>query len=208
MNNYKAANILVSTFNNQIDLKQVVSFVGQDLYQSGRVAARLMHMLIQENSTVVICHLDEQINNASHMQKKEKGFRKYFEELGTSTYNLLTFNTDKENLKKSLNEFLKTQHNISGIFVTTSKAFNVVEALQENNYTNIKVIGYDLLSENIKFLKSNDISFLIHQSPKAQTYFGLTYLVEHFLFNKDIPDQKLLPIDIINSENLNTYIEN
>lgn len=207
VNSYKSANILVSTFNNQIDLKQVVSFVGQDLYQSGKVAARLMHMLIPENSTVLICHLDEVINNATHMQKKEKGFRAYFEGLNRQEYNVVTFNTQKENLRQSLNELLQANKNISGIFVTTSKVYNVAEILKESNYKNIKLIGYDLLSENINFLKSNHISFLIHQSPKAQTYLGLTYLIEHFLFNKDIPDQKLLAIDIINSENINTYIE-
>ncbi|MGM5468970.1 substrate-binding domain-containing protein [Flavobacteriaceae bacterium LMO-SS05] len=207
-NNYKSAGIIVSTFNNQIDLKQVVSFVGQDLHQSGRVAARLMHMIVPQKSEIIICHIDETFNNAIHMQKKEKGFRGYFEELGSVEYKVLTLNANKENLNKSLNNFLKTHDQVSGIFVTTSKAFNIVEILQENNYKNIKVIGYDLLNENIKFLKSNSISFLIHQSPKVQTYLGLTYIVEHFLFNKDIPNQKLLPIDIVNSENLSSYIEN
>tara|TARA_R110002050_G_scaffold261556_1_gene401608 strand:+ start:83269 stop:84312 length:1044 start_codon:yes stop_codon:yes gene_type:complete len=207
-NNYKSAGIIVSTFNNQIDLKQVVSFVGQDLYQSGRVAARLMHMIIPKKSDIVICHMDETVNNAIHMQKKEKGFKDYFEELGNHEYKTLTLNVNKESLNQSLNKFLKLHENISGIFVTTSKAFNIVEILQESNYKNIKVIGYDLLSENINFLKRNIISFLIHQSPKTQTYLGLTYLIEHFLFNKDIPNKKLLPIDIVNSENLSSYIEN
>ncbi|MFH4964783.1 LacI family DNA-binding transcriptional regulator [Gaetbulibacter sp. M235] len=207
-NNYKSAGIIVSTFNNQIDLEQIVSFVGQDLHQSGRVAARLMHMILPKKSDIIICHIDETFNNAIHMQRKEKGFRDYFEEVGDLEYSILTINVNKENLNKSLNKFLKSKDNVSGIFVTTSKAFNVVEILQESNYKNIKVIGYDLLNENINFLKKNIISFLIHQSPKAQTYLGLTYLIEHFLFNKDIPNQKLLPIDIVNSENLSSYIEN
>ena len=207
-NNYKSAGIIVSTFNNQINLEQIVSFVGQDLHQSGRVAARLMHMILPKKSDIIICHIDETFNNAIHMQKKEKGFRDYFEEVGDLEYSILTLNVNKENLNKSLNKFLKSKDNVSGIFITTSKAFNVVEILQESNYKNIKVIGYDLLYENINFLKRNIISFLIHQSPKAQTYLGLTYLIEHFLFNKDIPNQKLLPIDIVNSENLSSYIEN
>jgi len=42
----------------------------------------------------------------------------------------------------------------------------------------------------------------------VQTYLALTYLIEYFLFNKEIPNQKLLPIDIVNSENLGSYIEN
>ena len=186
-NNYKSAGIIVSTFNNQIDLKQVVSFVGQDLHRSGRVAARLMHMIISEKSDIIICHIDETFNNAIHMQKKEKGFRDYFKELGEFEYNILTLNANKKNLDKLLNKYLISHQNVKGIFVTTSKAFNVVEILQENSYKNIKVIGYDLLSENIKYLKNNIISFLIHQSPKVQTYLALTYLIEYFLLIKKFP---------------------
>jgi len=165
-------------------------------------------MIISEKSDIIICHIDETFNNAIHMQKKEKGFRDYFKELGEFEYNILTLNANKKNLDKLLNKYLISHQNVKGIFVTTSKAFNVVEILQENSYKNIKVIGYDLLSENIKYLKNNIISFLIHQSPKVQTYLALTYLIEYFLFNKEIPNQKLLPIDIVNSENLGSYIEN
>ena len=204
-NNYKSAGIIVSTFNNQINSKQVISFVGQDLHQSGRVAARLMHMIMPKKGDIAICHIDETFNNALHMQQKEKGFRDYFCEL--KDYNIFTLNANQTQLDKSLNGFLKTHQNVSGIFVTTSKAYRVVEILQENYLNNIKVIGYDLLTENINFLKNDVISFLIHQSPKAQTYLGLTYLVEFFLFNKEIPNQKLLPIGIVNSENLSSYIE-
>jgi len=207
-NIYKSSGIILSTFNNQIDLDQIVSFVGQDLYQSGKVAARLMHMIVAENSNIVICHLDEPFNNAIHMQKKEKGFKDYFHGLKNFKCNILTFNADRENLNKSLKEFLKTQENVSGMFVTTSKAYSVVEILQESNYKNTKVIGYDLLSENVNYLKNDLISFLIHQSPETQTYLGLTHLIEHFLFNKEIPNQRLLPIGIINSENLSSYTEN
>ncbi len=208
VNNYKEGGVIVSMFNNQIDIKQVVSFVGQDLYQSGRVAARLMYMIVPKKSNIIICHIDETFNNAIHMQKKERGFRDYFEELDALQYTIHTINVNKENLKKSIHKILKVQKDVTGIFVTTSKAHNVVEVLQENNYKDIKVIGYDLLEENTHFLKNNIISFLIHQSPRAQTFLGLTFLIEHFLFNKEIPNKKLLPIDIINSENLSSYIEN
>ena len=207
-NNYKSAGIVVSTFNNRIDKNQTVSFVGQDLYQSGRVGAKLMHMIAPKKSKLVICHIDETFNNASHMQKKEKGFRDYFEEIENNDYITLTLIANKDNLKSALTDFLEEHKETSGIFVTTSKAFNIVEILQECDYGDLKVIGYDLLSENIDFLKRNIISFLIHQSPKTQTYLGLTYLIEHFLFNKEIPIKKLLPIGIVNSENLSTYLEN
>jgi len=206
-NKYKSAGIIVSTFNNRIDLVQSVSFVGQDLYQSGRVGAKLMHMITPEKSKIIICHIDETFNNASHMQKKEKGFKDYFKEIENNDYTTLTLIVNKDNLKTALINFLNEHDRISGIFVTTSKTYNVVDILQDSEYKNVKVIGYDLLSENINFLKQNAISFLIHQSPKTQTHLGISYLIEHFLFNKEIPNEKLLPIGIVNAENLSTYLE-
>ena len=204
---YTEAGIIVSTFNNQINSKQIGSFVGQDLFQSGRVAAKLMHMVAKADSEIIIVHIDEVFNNALHMQEKEKGFRNYFEELTNTEYKLSTLNVVQTELDKSLPNFLNLQKNVSGIFVTTSKAYKVVEILQSINYKNVNLIGYDLLPKNINFIKNNIINFLIHQNPKTQTYLSLTYLVEYFLFSKEIPKQKLLPIDIINSENITSYLQ-
>jgi len=205
---YRAAGIVVSTFNSQIDLEQTVSFVGQDLYQSGRVAAKLMHTLVPDNHDIVICHFNETLNNAIHMQQKEKGFRDYFNGLKGSDRKILTLSVDQTNPDRSLANFLESNNKALGFFVTTSKSYNLVEILQDHSHKDIKVIGYDLLDRNNELLKKNKISFLIHQSPKTQTYIGLTYLIEHFLFNKEIPNKKLLPIGIVNSENLITYLEN
>lgn len=205
---YQAAGIVVSSFNNQIKSDQVINFVGQNLLQSGRVAAKLMHMTVPENSNLLVCHIDESLVNALHMQEKEKGFKDYFASLRDAKYNVLTMSSSRKDLDKSINELLGSNKNISGIFVTTSKAYEVIGILEKSNYSTIKIIGYDLLSENINYLKNDRLSFIINQSPNNQTYIGLTFLVEHFLFNKDIPEEKLLPIDIINSENLSSYVEN
>jgi LacI family transcriptional regulator len=48
---------------------------------------------------------------------------------------------------------------------------------------------------------------MIHQNQKRQAYLGITSLVEHFLFQKEIPEMILLPIDIVNAENAEYYIE-
>lgn len=204
---YNSKNIIVSTFNNEVSANQIGCFVGQDLFQSGRVAAKLMNMVVDDKSKIVIIHIDESINNALHMQEKEKGFRNYFKDLFNSEYELVTLNVLQSELYKSLSSLLKSKKNISGIFVTTSKAYKVVQILEKENYQNVKIIGYDLLDENVQLMESNYINFLIHQNPKMQTYISLTYLIEHFLFNKEIPNKKLLPIDIVNSENVQSYIQ-
>ncbi|WP_299666541.1 LacI family DNA-binding transcriptional regulator [uncultured Polaribacter sp.] len=202
---YVDNNIIVSKFNNQLEIDATKNFVGQDLFKSGRIAASLLHMLIDKNSTVAIVHIDEDFNNSIPMQEKEKGFRNYFDQNKKTNHTIETFNFHQNNLTNKLDNLFKTSKNVSGVFVTTSKVYKIAAYLKKNKIEGIKVIGYDLLNENIKHLNDHIIDFLIHQNPKKQVYLGLTYLVEYFLFGKEIPEKSLLPIDIITSENLETY---
>lgn len=203
----KENNIKVSIFNNYIDSNYSNNFIGQDLYQSGRVAAKLMDMLLKKGH-IGIVHIDEDYQNATHLQEKEKGFRSYFSSLNTSDYNITTVNLNykkSESFNASLLAFLDKNPNINGIFVTISKSYVVVEALKERANA-IAIVGYDLVKKNIDYLKQGQIDFLIHQKPKQQVYMGLNYLAEYFLFDKEIPSQLLLPLDIVTSENIDGYL--
>ena len=76
---FDSKNIIVNTYNNQVESSLVKSFVGQDLFRSGRVAAKLLD-LVADPGQIAIIHIDENYKNAVHMQEKERGFRSYFEE--------------------------------------------------------------------------------------------------------------------------------
>ena len=91
------------------------------------------------------------------------------------------------------------------LFVTISKSYLVVDAIKDRK-EKITFIGYDLVEKNITYLQEGKIDFIIHQNPKKQVYLGLSYLAEYFLFDKEIPKQILLPIDIVNSENYQEYL--
>lgn len=197
-------NVLVTLFNNYNDTFSSENFIGQDLYQSGRVAASLIDKVVAENDTTAILHLDEE----PHMKLKEDGFKSYFEEKNNSPkIETISWNTfDKELLKKTIAEFITTRKEISSVFVTNSKSYLFVEAI-EGLCRNLTIVGYDLLEENIEYLRNGCIDFLIHQKPKRQAYLGVVYLAEHFVFGKPIPSQNLLPIDIITSENVKYYID-
>jgi len=197
-------NILVASFNNVIDASNSGNFIGQDLYQSGRVAAGLIDKLVDKKATAVVLHLDEEAN----MKLRENGFKTYFKEK-KSTDKIRTFSlktSDKEVFKKLANDLLNSNSKISAIFVTNSKAHKFIEAIDDSR-KDIVIVGYDLLNENIDFLKKGSIDFLIHQKPKRQAYLGVGYLAEHFLFGKPIPEKKLLPIDIITPDNVMYYLD-
>jgi LacI family transcriptional regulator len=205
VNNYALADIIVSKFNNQLEIGNTKNFVGQDLFKSGRIAASLMREITSNNSTIAIINIDEDSNNAVYVQEKEKGFRSYFNEIGN--YNIVTWNCRQHTIDDILVDSMNENLDLSGIFVTTSKVYKIAEFIKNKKLGHIKIIGYDLLDENINYLNQNIINFLIHQNPKKQVYLGLTYLVDYFLFDKEIPTKSLLPIDIITAENLETYLE-
>ncbi|WP_163517438.1 substrate-binding domain-containing protein [Gelidibacter japonicus] len=201
---YKSLNIQVCTFNNQIEAS-TANFIGQDLYQSGRVAAKLMHSIIDKGDMAII-HIDEKYKNAVHMQEKEKGFKSYYEDLNGFHDDILKCKIKYTETEDKLRDFLKDHPNLTGIFVTNSKAFHVARLLESENKNHIKLVGYDLLEENVNFLKNGVIDFLIHQNPRQQAYLGLKFLIEYLVFEKEIPGKHLLPIDIINSENVKPFL--
>lgn len=205
VSSYNDKNIIVSKFNSQLEIDNTKNFVGQDLFKSGRIAADLLKMLIPKNTTIAIIHVGEDFKNAIHMQEKEKGFRNYFSSVKKSNINIITRNSKENELPNNLDRLFNESSNIKAIFVTTSKVYKIAEYIKTKKIKNIKLIGYDLLDENINYLNDDIIDFLIHQNPKKQVYFGLTYLVEYLLFNKKIPAKSLLPIDIITSENVTSY---
>lgn len=204
LKHYQSLNIPIGTFNNQITSSSA-SFIGQDLYQSGRIAAKLLHS-ISDKGDMAIVHIDEKYKNAVHMQEKEKGFRNYFENLDNFENTILTCKVKYIETEDKLRDFINDHPNLEGMFVTNSKAFHVARLLESEHKTHIKLVGYDLLCDNVNYLNTGTIDFLIHQNPRQQAYLGLKYLIEYLVFDKPIPEKFLLPIDIINSENVTPFL--
>ncbi|MDP4679419.1 MAG: substrate-binding domain-containing protein [Cyclobacteriaceae bacterium] len=200
-------NLPYTTFNTDIPTSNYACFIGQNLYQSGRIAADLLYKSQPEIRKILIFHFDEEISNSPHMQEKERGFKDYLREQGIKNSCFDTFNlTDKnyKDLKGILSTSLK-EEKVSGIFVTTSKAYEVATLINTDN-KDFTLIGYDLVENNVAYLKSGHIDYLINQNPKKQAFQGIHYLTELLVFKNEIPKKELLPIDIITKENIQTYL--
>ena len=203
LNELSAKEILSGTFNSRLSNDLVYQHTGQNLYSSGRVAAKLVHDLTGPGSRIAIIHIDEAFNNAVHMRKKEQGFVSFLKEHDSYEIRTLTLNTNE--FQSKFLSFVEQFDPIDAFFVTTSKAYEVVKALRGNEQ-DYKIVGYDLLSKNIDCLKRGEINFLIHQSPKVQAALGLKGLIEKLIFAKEVARERLLPIDIVNSENVESYL--
>lgn len=202
ISNLKLKDILIGTFNSYL-LDEKVNFVGQDLFLSGRVAAKLFQQS-KAFSNIAIIHVGESTYNAAHMLQKEKGFLDFYEEVDGA--NIVSLTLKNSGFENQFITFIKANPNIDSFFITNSKAYLIVKLLNKLNKKNITLIGYDLLDENVDYLKKGDIQFLIHQNPKNQASLALRYQIERLLFNRENGSEKFLPIDIINLENVDSYL--
>ena len=195
-------------FNTNIPEAAPLSFIGQNLNESGRVAAQLLHFGQPDSGTFAILHIDEDIHDSLHLLEKEKGFRDYFSANGKSKFEVVAFNLNPKEAswENQLSHLLKNE-NLKGIFVSTSRGSALAAAfLESQGKGHIRLIGYDLLEENLKYLKSGTIDFLIHQNPKRQAFLGISHLVNHLMFKKSIPPQELFPLEVITDQNLGSYL--
>jgi len=197
----------VVLFNSFLDAPSVKSYVGQDAFQSGYVAARLMDYGLEQGGNVAIVNMSARKDHYAHIVEREKGFRAYFanaEERLTHLISIDLNGADDLVLKDKIAETCAT-YNIAGIFVTNSRVHKVARFLDEAGKDRIRMVGYDLLPENIRFLKLDRIDFLISQKPEEQAFLGLNSLYNLVVFKREPDPKQWLPIDIITSENLAYY---
>ncbi len=197
-------------FNTQIIDFDPLSYIGQDSYQSGMLAGKLIHFGQSHPGSVLIAHIDEEISNAAHLLKKEQGFRNYFLQNNLDLYTIIKTELNRSNFAsftKELDRIIESTPDLASIFVTTSKAFDIAKYLEQRVIKHIKIIGYDLLPQNLYYLNKDRISFLINQNPKGQGYWGINQLVDFLVFKKAVPELKYLPLDIVTKENLSYYLD-
>ncbi len=197
----------VVLFNSVLDDPYITSFVGQDAYHSGFVAAKLINYGIGPKRDVAIINMSARKDHYAHIISRESGFRSYFEEHSDRLNKLLTIDlngVDDEKLKMTLQKVCN-ENDIAGLFVTNSRVYKVAGFLAEQGSMNVRLVGYDLLPESIDYLKRDYIDFLISQKPEEQAFKGLTSLFNLVAFNRKPEEMQLLPIDIITRENLLYY---
>lgn len=201
-------NVMINT---NVENSDSLCYIGQDSYQSGVLGARLLNFGVNAGDTVLILNLDNSTTNAKHLIDKERGFRDYWKSRKERQITILKrdfedFN-NQEKLRVFLSDLLRDHPKLSGIFVTNSRAYKVVNGLPETALKRLKIVGYDLIDSNVRYLRENKIDFIINQNPVKQGYLGLMNLVNHLIFRKKINPLQYLPLDIVVQENLDYYVE-
>ncbi len=205
INNQKIPYVL---FNTNIPEAKPLSFIGQDLLQSGMLAGQLMSLGQVKNERLIILNVGDDVEDSVYLKEKELGFRDYYKKNICHAYTIekLNINHKKNSFHRDI-ETLALDKTIKGIFVTTSRSLSTIASiLAKHSRKDICLIGYDMLENNLEYLKKGVIHFLINQNPKRQSFLGISHMANHLLFKKKIPAIELFPLEIITQQNVESYV--
>lgn len=195
-------------FNANIPESEPLSFIGQDLYQSGKLAGFLCSLGQHTDDCYAILSVGEDTKESVYLLEKERGFREFYaSNFSHHDINSYALGMGTPEFNSCIDKLL-SDDKLKGIYVTTSNATSpIAEKICNSNRRDIRLIGYDLLDSNLKYLQEGIISFLISQNPKKQAFKGISYMVNHLLFNKPMPGLDLFPLEIITQHNVDSYID-
>jgi len=193
-----------------IENTDFLAYIGEDIFQSGRVAGQLIDMVTPVNADILIITIAKNIQNIHHLTQRANGFLNYFNNSGKNKGKKITVNIPSPSpqiVNQALQKVFKENTEIKSVFFTGSRSFLAASFLEEKSLHSINLIGYDLLDSNIKFLKSGITRFLIGQRPEEQTYKGIKKLFEYLSLRKVPNKTEYLPIDIVTSENADFFLK-
>jgi len=181
-----------------------LAYIGQDSYQSGVLAAKLMRLKITRGKVAAFRVLPVDY----HIEDRVRGFESGFADKGE--FELFIYDADRENdqliFGRLSRQIMHDHPDIRGIFVPSACTHQVAEYLSETGRPDdIALIGYDLVENNRKFLKEGIIDFLISQRPVMQGYEGIFSLYRHVVLREPIDTKTIVPMDIITMENMAYY---
>ena len=187
--------------NIDIDSQKRLTFIGQDAYKGGYMAGKLLNLVSEYPHQIAIAK-SKNVDNHHAIEARIKGFLDYYSNNHIeSTIKEVYFNQfSGEETKKVLDRELKGMP-IKGIFVPTSMSFHIARYLKGNRLSSVHLVGFDAHANNLKYLKTGIIDFLIDQDPLEQGYMGVKVMFEYLLFKKTPKKIYHSAINIVTKEN-------
>ncbi len=189
------------------DLKPL-AFYGQDSFQSGYFAARMLMLISYKEKEIMLMKLlkNGQVGSKQQMNR-ETGFRHYmqdhFPEVKITEVDLPW---DKpESYDSILEDFFKKNPHIHHCITFNSKAHIVGEFLLKSNRRDVQIMGYDMVPKNAECVRHGSISLLVAQHAYMQGYACVWTLFDAIVLKKEVNPVNYMPIELLTPENIDFY---
>jgi LacI family transcriptional regulator len=197
--------IFIDTF---IDNSNCLTFIGEDAYQGGRVAASLIDYGLAPSKDILIVNIAKDLENTQHLNRRNQGFMSYFLDAGRNKGIKITVeipSAEKEVVESRMDSILNSNPNIGAILVSSAKTHVVARYIESRKLKDIILVGYELTRKNTDYLKRGIIDFLIGQKPKEQSGKAVKRMFEYLTTRQISSKQEYQPVEIINVENVDLF---
>jgi len=199
-----------SLIDSLIEEADFVTYYGQNSFASGYIAAKLLLSYMPEATQIIVARTHRKGSLSNQTNARYNGFIHYIQ-----TNNLkdqfelieVAFNNENENAnRKILQDVFSTHSNIKAAIAFNSKVYRLAMHIKALNHTNVRLIGYDLLEQNVTYLQEGVINYLIAQRPDKQAYYSVRDMCRELIFRQEIKKINYVPIDILLKENIEDYL--
>jgi len=192
-------------FDSFVPTANYISYIGQDSFQSGILSARLMQMLVKDKGNIAVIRV---LPEDYHIDDRVNGFLSYCKKCPEVMSRVYEVDGNKSNDVR--NEIFQTiiskNDSLNGIFVTNASTHQIAEFIKSRSLgRKIHIIGYDLIEENVRYLREGVIDFLISQQSEKQGYEGIYCLYRHVVLKEAVEKKIMMQLDIVTSENIAYY---
>jgi len=188
-----------------------LTYYGQHSFQSGYIAAKLSLSSLLNHSQVLVIRTQRKGSVSNQTLNRYKGFMQYIQDNElTDTIELIHVEMkedDEDSNREVLRHVFSTNTNIKAAITFNSKVYRLATHLDALNHADIRLIGYDLLDQNVNYLQTGVISALIAQRPDKQAYYSVRDMCRELIFKQKVNRINYVPIDILIKENIEYYMD-
>ena len=204
-------NVPIITFNSEVEHENILSYIGQNSYKSGYLVGKLINMGLNRKDEIVMLNLAHKATNAPHYSGKYYGLIDYFKDNNLNEKKIhlydIKYFRNKSRLKSFFEKIKKEHPDLKFLFFTNSRAYKLLNILDDDEIKKYIIIGFDTIDPNVKLLKEGKIDFLINQNPIQQGFKSITMSLDYLIHKKVTENKQYLPLDIVVKENVEFYID-
>jgi LacI family transcriptional regulator len=183
-----------------------LGFIGQDAFQSGVLAAKLVRLTVRDPGIVGIMRIHP---DDLHIKERASGFEAGM--AGCSGLRTVQHDFDGDILstqsRQGILRALRQTPDLRALFVTNAHTHVIARAAIKAGLGHpVSVVGYDLVPQNVELVRTGAIDFLISQRPEFQGSQSVRMLFRGVVLQEPCARHTFVPMDIVTRENLEYYL--
>jgi len=175
--------------------------VAQDPWRGGYLAGRLMDLISRTDGPFAVMR---PYTGAFNLNERARGFTDWFAHRpGVRVADVVCPETRMDEVADILERTFAEYPGLRGIFTVSAFGHKIAEIIHRKGWKDrVSVVGYDLVSENERFLREGKIDCIVSQRPEEQGRLVLSQLYRHLVLGEEPEREITMPFDVYFKENL------